>query len=89
MQNELTIESRWRFRYCLPMGRATLEADRTELHDLAGQHPDRVADMLAQYDAWAKRCGVIPRERIDALLKDQNVGTAFWEREDFKAPYLP
>jgi arylsulfatase A-like enzyme len=63
--------------------------DRTELNDLAAQHPDRVKDMLAQYEAWAKRCGVIPRERIDQLLKDQNVGTAFWEREDFKAPYLP
>lgn len=66
-----------------------MEADRTELNDISAQHPDRVKDMLAQYDAWAKRCGVIPRERIDALLSAQNVGTAFWEREDFKAPYLP
>jgi arylsulfatase A-like enzyme len=66
-----------------------LEQDRTELNDLAVKHPDRVRDMAAQYEAWAQRCGVIPRERIDQLLKDQNVGTAFWEREDFKAPYLP
>ncbi|MBC5764657.1 arylsulfatase [Ramlibacter albus] len=66
-----------------------LEQDRTELNDVAAQHPDRVKDMLAQYQAWAARCGVIPRERIDQLLREQNVGTAFWEREDFKAPYLP
>jgi arylsulfatase len=66
-----------------------MERDRTELHDVAAQHPERVKEMLAQYEAWAKRCGVIPRERIDQLLREQNVGTAFWEREDFKAPYLP
>jgi arylsulfatase len=66
-----------------------MEKDRTELNDVAAQHPERVNDMLAQYEAWARRCGVIPRERIDELLREQNVGTAFWEREDFKAPYLP
>lgn len=76
-------------RYPEPWELYDLEADRTELNDLAAAHPERVRDMLAQYEAWAARCGVIPRERIDALLKDQNVGTAFWEREDFKAPYLP
>lgn len=66
-----------------------LDRDRTELNDIAAQHPERVKDMLAQYEAWARRCGVIPRERIDQLLREQNVGTAFWERDDFKAPYLP
>ena len=45
-----------------------IEADRTELHDLASSHPDRVADMAAQYEAWAKRCGVIDREKIVALM---------------------
>lgn len=66
-----------------------MEADRTELNDMAAQHPDRVKEMLAQYDVWAMRCGVIPREHIDKLLAEQDVGTAFWEREDFKAPHLP
>ncbi|MDF2463327.1 MAG: arylsulfatase [Ramlibacter sp.] len=66
-----------------------MEQDRTELNDVAAKHPDRVKDMAAQYEAWARRCGVIPRERVDQLLRDQNVGTAFWERDDFKAPYLP
>ena len=40
-----------------------MDADRTELHDLAAQHPERVADMAAQYEAWAKRCGVLDRAR--------------------------
>ncbi|MBM3889304.1 MAG: arylsulfatase, partial [Verrucomicrobia bacterium] len=37
-----------------------MEADRTELHDLAARQPDRVKTMAAQWDAWAKRCGVQP-----------------------------
>lgn len=39
-----------------------LEADRTELHDLAAAHPAVVADLAAQWDAWAARVGVIPFE---------------------------
>ncbi|MBG9388234.1 arylsulfatase [Caenimonas aquaedulcis] len=66
-----------------------MEQDRTELNDLAAKEPQRVQEMKAQYDAWAKRCGVIPRERVEEMLREQNVGTAFWERDDFKAPYLP
>lgn len=59
-----------------------LEADRTELHDVAAQHPDRVADMKRQYDAWAARCGVIPRAQIVALMRSQGVTKAFWEKEE-------
>jgi arylsulfatase len=58
-----------------------MDADRTELHDLAAQFPDRVADMASQYEEWAKRCGVIPREKIVALMKSQGVTRAFWEKE--------
>jgi arylsulfatase A-like enzyme len=36
-----------------------IEADRTELHDLAAQYPDRVKTMAAQYDAWARRTHVV------------------------------
>jgi arylsulfatase len=35
-------------------------ADRTEMHDLAGRHPERVKEMAAEWDAWAKRVGVRP-----------------------------
>ena len=62
-----------------------MEADRTELHDLAASEPARVADMARQYDAWAARCGVIPREKILALMRSQGVTRAFWEKPDTQA----
>lgn len=34
--------------------------DRTELNDLAATEPARVRAMVAAYDAWAARCGVLP-----------------------------
>ncbi|MBS1815534.1 MAG: arylsulfatase [Acidobacteria bacterium] len=57
-----------------------MELDRTELHDLAGQYPEKVNDMAKQYDAWTKRCGVIPREKILALMAEQQE-PAFWEED--------
>lgn len=59
-----------------------MEQDRTEMHDLASQHPAMVKDMIAQYDAWAKRCGVIPREKILELMHQQGTPPAFWEDEE-------
>jgi arylsulfatase A-like enzyme len=56
-----------------------MEADRTELHDLAAAEPERVAAMARQYEAWAARCGVIPREKIVELMQSQGVTRAFWE----------
>ncbi len=41
-----------------------LEADRTEVHDLADEYPEIVAEMATDYEAWANRCGVIPREEL-------------------------
>jgi arylsulfatase len=35
-----------------------LRTDRVELHDLAAAQPERVKDMAAKWDAWAKRCRV-------------------------------
>jgi arylsulfatase A-like enzyme len=34
--------------------------DRTEMHDIADLHPDRVAKMSADYAAWANRVGAQP-----------------------------
>ena len=39
------------------------------MHDLAAQHPERVRDMTEQYELWANRCGVIPREKILELME--------------------
>ncbi len=41
-----------------------MDADRTETDDLAAEEPDRVAAMKAEYEAWAARCGVVPREKF-------------------------
>ena len=37
-----------------------LNEDRSEQHNLAGQHPEKVAEMVAAYEVWAKRCMVEP-----------------------------
>lgn len=37
-----------------------MEADRTELNDLAATQPERVHEMARQYEAWASECGVRP-----------------------------
>lgn len=37
-----------------------MQLDRTELKDLSKEHPDIVARLSAQYDAWAKRTHVDP-----------------------------
>ena len=37
-----------------------LEADRTELNNLAGTHPEMVEQLKAMYQSWAKRSGVLP-----------------------------
>jgi arylsulfatase len=58
-----------------------LTDDRTELHDLAQQYPEKVATMAQQYEEWAQRCGVLPREGVIALMRSQGVTRAFWEKE--------
>jgi arylsulfatase len=37
-----------------------IEADRSEMHDLATQQPDRVQEMAGLWQAWAQRCNVLP-----------------------------
>lgn len=41
-----------------------IEADRTELNNLADRHPDRVQKMTAQYQEWAARAQVEPWEKV-------------------------
>lgn len=38
-----------------------IEADRTELNNLASNHPGRVRELAAQWDEWARRTNVLPR----------------------------
>jgi arylsulfatase len=41
-----------------------LEADRTEMTDLAESQPAKVTELIRLYDAWAERCGVVPFEKL-------------------------
>ena len=41
-----------------------LAADPVEATDLAAREPDRLRQMVARYEAWGDRVGVIDRERI-------------------------
>ena len=51
-----------------------IEADRTELHDLAPQHADLVRDLAAAYQEWADRCGVIPRDVVLRIYTERGRG---------------
>ena len=46
-----------------------MDTDRTESHNLVDAHPEIVRDLLAEYNRWAARCGVIDH----ALLKAHSV----------------
>jgi len=37
-----------------------LSVDRTEMNNLAAQHPGKVRELAAAWDAWAKRADVLP-----------------------------
>ena len=37
-----------------------MEADRTELNDLAERHPEKLETLVAKWQAWADRVGVQP-----------------------------
>jgi arylsulfatase A-like enzyme len=41
-----------------------LEADRTELKNLAADHPEVVRHLLSKYESWVARSGVLPWEQI-------------------------
>lgn len=46
-----------------------LKSDRTELHDLASHEPARVAELAAQWEAWAERAQVKPYPKVKAGKK--------------------
>ncbi|MHC4168153.1 MAG: arylsulfatase [Planctomycetota bacterium] len=37
-----------------------MEADRTEMHDLAGRYPEKVAELSGKWERWAQRAKVKP-----------------------------
>ena len=56
-------DGKWKITAVYPTGKWELydiEADRTEQHDLAARHPERVNQMVAQWESWAKENKVLP-----------------------------
>lgn len=43
-----------------------LKIDRTELHDLAAAQPEQAKELLAKWNAWAKRTHVLPAPKYPA-----------------------
>ncbi|MHC4445502.1 MAG: sulfatase-like hydrolase/transferase, partial [Planctomycetota bacterium] len=41
-----------------------IQADRTELNNLAGKHPETVKLLTAKYNQWAQRCGVVEFDKL-------------------------
>jgi arylsulfatase len=62
---------RWKLvrKHAQPWELFDLAADRSELVDLAAQHPGRVAELAVRYESWASEHGVKPRDPILAANK--------------------
>jgi arylsulfatase len=60
--NRAVRDGRWKLVSKFPGGWELYDitTDRTELHDLAAQQPERVRALVQSYDTWAKRAGVLP-----------------------------
>ncbi len=61
--NRAVRSGKWKLVAKAPAGKWELydmEADRTEMHDLAAKEPERVRELKAKWEAWAKRAHVLP-----------------------------
>jgi len=60
--NRAVREGRWKLvaKHGGPWELYDMETDRTELDDLAENHPVKVADLASKWTAWAGRVGVQP-----------------------------
>jgi arylsulfatase len=65
--NRAVRQGKWKLvaRHKGPWELYDLDADRTELKNLAGDHPDLVKELTAKHDAWAARAGVVPWDELN------------------------
>ncbi|MGD8240858.1 MAG: sulfatase-like hydrolase/transferase, partial [Armatimonadota bacterium] len=48
-----------------------MEADRTEMNDLAAEEPERVRELADLWQAWADRCDIEPWEKANPKLREE------------------
>jgi len=56
-------------RYPGPWELYNLEFDRSELTNVAEDYPTRVSNLSDLYEEWAKRCGVVPPDKLPPAKK--------------------
>ena len=70
--NRAVREGKWKLaaKEKQPWELYDMEADRTEMHDLASAEPDKVRELAARWDGWASRASVLPlgawREKVQS-----------------------
>ncbi len=64
--NQAVRFGQWKLvsRYPGPWELYDMNADRTELHDLARSNPQKVKELTGLYQQWAQRCGVVPPDQL-------------------------
>jgi arylsulfatase A-like enzyme len=60
--NRAVREGKWKIvaKENQPWELYDIEADRTEMNNLAAKHPDKLKELAAKWDAWAARAHVLP-----------------------------
>lgn len=60
--NRAVREGKWKLvaKHNQPWELYDIETDRTELHNVAAEHPDELAELVGKYEAYARRAGVQP-----------------------------
>lgn len=64
--NAAVRDGRWKLvrKYGEPWRLHDMDVDRSEMTGVSGDFPAIAAHLVALYEGWARRVGVIPRERI-------------------------
>ena len=69
--NRAVRDGKWKLvsRYPGPWELYNLEFDRSELTNVAEDYPTRVSNLSDLYEEWAKRCGVVPPDKLPPAKK--------------------